>query len=221
GGVRRAQTRGIRRRHRHPPPRLRTGRRRGGPAGGPARRADPSLRDGGEQGSLLRRAPQPGYPRLRRNLTLLRYRFAVARNVKAPLAASFACAAALGLLVVLAFGVEASRHLDVVLFFRVVEHRHSSGGTWADAIATLGNPLPMLGMLAVACAIALLRGRSTDALAAVLVVAGANVTTQLLKVLLAHPRVKAAIGGDPFEPNTFPSGHTTAAASIAIAFAFV
>ena len=138
-----------------------------------------------------------------------------------PLAACFACAAALGLLIVLAFGVDASRHLDGRMFLRLAEHRHSDGGTLADAVANLADPLPLLGMLAVACGIALLRGRSSDALAAVLVVAGANVTTQLLKVLLAHPRVKAAIGGDPFEPNTFPSGHTTAAASLAIACAFV
>jgi len=93
--------------------------------------------------------------------------------------------------------------------------------TPADAIASLGDPLPMLVLLTVACAIALLRGRPRSALAAVLVVVGANVTTQLLKVLLAHPRVKLAISGDPFEPNTFPSGHTTAAASVAVAYAFV
>ena len=39
-----AQTRGVRGRHRHPPPRLGAGRRRRGPARGPARRADPPLR---------------------------------------------------------------------------------------------------------------------------------------------------------------------------------
>ncbi len=111
--------------------------------------------------------------------------------------------------------------MDWRLFLRLAEQRHSNDGTWADSIASLANPLPLLGMLAVACVIALLRGRPADALAAVLVVAGANITTQALKVLLAHPRVRAAIGGDPFEPNTFPSGHTTAAASIAIAYAFV
>ena len=33
-------------------------------AGGPARRADPPLRAGGEQGPLLRRAPQPGHARV-------------------------------------------------------------------------------------------------------------------------------------------------------------
>jgi membrane-associated phospholipid phosphatase len=144
----------------------------------------------------------------------------VARNVKSPLAACFACAVALGFLTLLALGLAAGRHLDVRLFLRLAEDE-PSGGTLADAIASLGDPLPMLAMLAVACAVGLLRGRPRAVLAAVLVVVGANLTTQLLKALLAHPRVKLAIGGDPFEPNTFPSGHTTAAASIAVAYAFV
>jgi membrane-associated phospholipid phosphatase len=144
----------------------------------------------------------------------------VARGVKSPLAACLACAAALGLLTILALGLAAGRHVDVRIFLRLVE-RPPEGGTLADAVASLADPLPMLALLAVACVVALLRGRPSGALAAVLVVAGANVTTQMLKVLLAHPRVKLAIGGDPFEPNTFPSGHTTAAASIAIAYLFV
>ena len=47
-------------RHRHPPPRLRDGRRRGRRARRPARRPDPPLRGRGEQGPRLRRAAQPG-----------------------------------------------------------------------------------------------------------------------------------------------------------------
>jgi len=108
----------------------------------------------------------------------------------------------------------------VRLFLKLAEDE-PRGGNLGDTIASLGDPLPMLAMLAVACGIALLRGRPRGVVAAVLVVVGANVTTQLLKILLAHPRVKLAIGGDPFEPNTFPSGHTTATASIAIAYLFV
>lgn len=144
----------------------------------------------------------------------------MARNVKSPLAASFACAAALGVLTLLALGFAAGRDVDTRLFFRLAEDEPSRG-TLVEAVASLGDLLPMLVMLLIACLIALLRGRPRSALAAVLVVVGANVTTQLLKVLLAHPRVKLAISGDPFEPNTFPSGHTTAAASVAVAYVFV
>ena len=56
------QARGVRRRHRPPPPRLRDGRRRGGRARRPARRPDPPLRSRGQQGPLLRHPPQPDHP---------------------------------------------------------------------------------------------------------------------------------------------------------------
>jgi membrane-associated phospholipid phosphatase len=76
-------------------------------------------------------------------------------------------------------------------------------------------------MLALACGIALWRRSPLDALAAVTVVAGASVTTQVLKVLLAHPRFQPVLGHHQLGPIAFPSGHATAAASIAIAFVFV
>ena len=85
----------------------------------------------------------------------------------------------------------------------------------------LGDPLPLVGFLAVACSIALLRGRPRDALAATLVVAGANLTTQALKAVLAHPRAQTLLGGSGADAVGFPSGHTTAACSIGIAFALV
>jgi len=54
------------------------------------------------------------------------------------------------------------------------------------------------------------------------VVAGANVTTQLLKVVLEHTRNKAWEHGFSMPWSTsFPSGHTTAAASIAVALLLV
>jgi membrane-associated phospholipid phosphatase len=145
----------------------------------------------------------------------------VAENVKLPLVACFACVVGLALLAFFALGIDAGRHLDTRLFLRLVEDRPFEGGRPPNAIATLANPLPVLAMLAGACVIALLRRRPSDALAALLVAIGANLTTQLLKFALAHPRVQAAIGANPFEANSFPSGHTTAAASVAIAYAFV
>jgi membrane-associated phospholipid phosphatase len=43
----------------------------------------------------------------------------------------------------------------------------------------------------------------------------------VLKVALAHPRVQSVLGDHQLGPVAFPSGHATAATSIAIAFAFV
>ena len=57
--------------------------------------------------------------------------------------------------------------------------------------------------------------------AAVVVVAGANLTTQVLKVALAHPRYQPILGAHQLGSIAFPSGHTTAATSIAVAFALV
>ena len=58
--------------------------------------------------------------------------------------------------------------------------------------------------------------------AAIVVVAGANLTTQVLKAVLEHARCKAFEHGIQLPwPNSFPSGHTTAAASIAVALLLV
>jgi membrane-associated phospholipid phosphatase len=141
--------------------------------------------------------------------------------VKWPAAAALACATALGLLALLVYGADAFHHADLRAFTELSAHHHSRGGDLAEAIAVLADPLPLLGFLAVACAIALLRGRPRDALAATLVVAGANITTQALKVVLAHPRAQTLLGGSGAAEVGFPSGHTTAACSIGIAFALV
>jgi len=144
----------------------------------------------------------------------------VTRSVKAPLAAWIACAGALVGLALVAYGIDAAQRADATLLTKFIA-RDGTFGSLADPIAHLGDPLPLLLMLAGACAIALWRGRRLDAAAAVAVVAGANLTTQLLKVALAHPRFQSVLGHDQLGPVAFPSGHSTAAASIAIAFLFV
>jgi membrane-associated phospholipid phosphatase len=145
----------------------------------------------------------------------------VARSAKAPLAAWIACAGALVLLVLFAYGIDAAQRADATLLANFIAHRGSGVGLLAELIAPLADPLPLLLMLACACGIALRRGRPLDAAAAVTVVAGANLTTQILKVALAHPRFQMVLGHDQPAAVAFPSGHATAAASIAIAFAFV
>jgi membrane-associated phospholipid phosphatase len=141
-------------------------------------------------------------------------------RVKAPLAAWIACATALVGLALVAYGIDAAQRADATLLERFIV----DGARFypsADFIAHLGDPLPLLVMLAAACAIALWRGRPLAAAAAIAVVAGANLTTQVLKIALAHPRFQSVLGHDQLGPVAFPSGHATAAASIAIAFLFV
>jgi membrane-associated phospholipid phosphatase len=76
-----------------------------------------------------------------------------------------------------------------------------------------GTTLVSLVLVCVAAAaIGVLRRRLDVAVGAALLVIGANLTTQLLKTRLDRPNL------DDFPaPNSFPSGHTTAAASVAFA----
>jgi membrane-associated phospholipid phosphatase len=115
----------------------------------------------------------------------------------------------------------------------------STHGQWLDAAALAGNGIGRARIddlvdtvlnaitvvsLAVATAvvgfIALARRRVAVGLGAVLLIVGANLTTQLLKQALARPELgvdveRAAAG------NSLPSGHTTVAASVAVALMLV
>jgi membrane-associated phospholipid phosphatase len=144
----------------------------------------------------------------------------VAKRVGAPLAAWIACAVALVLLALVAYGIDVAQRADATLLNRFITDGARLYSP-ADVVAHFGDPLPLLAMLACACAIALWRGKPLDAAAAVTVVAGANLTTQVLKVALAHPRFQSVLGSNQLGPVAFPSGHATAAASIAVAFLFV
>jgi membrane-associated phospholipid phosphatase len=141
------------------------------------------------------------------------------QRAKAPLAACLGCALALVALTYLAYEVGPGVRLDAHLLDDVSEHQVTLGGL-ANALVHLGDPLAVLLLAAVACGLALLRGSRRDALAALVVVAGANLTTQALKVVLAHPRYQPLLGWHQPSAEAFPSGHTTAAASVAIAFLF-
>jgi membrane-associated phospholipid phosphatase len=79
-----------------------------------------------------------------------------------------------------------------------------------------GTSLLSISVVAVvAAAIGLLRRRVDLAVAAGVLVLGANLTTQVLKAQLVRPPL-----GDP-APNSLPSGHTTAAVSVAFALVLV
>jgi membrane-associated phospholipid phosphatase len=143
------------------------------------------------------------------------------RNVKAPLLAALACAIAIAALAVAAYSIGPVKGLDLRILWRL---RHEEGPLHALAavLVDLGDLGALLALLAAICAGGLWLGRRRQVLAAVIVVAGANLTTQLLKGALAHVRHRAAAHGvDLPWPNSFPSGHTTAAASIAVALLLV
>ncbi|MEU7975311.1 phosphatase PAP2 family protein [Micromonospora sp. NPDC049089] len=116
---------------------------------------------------------------------------------------------------------------------------HSEIGQWVDTVALTGNrigqdtidgpvdkilnAMSVVSLLAATATIgfiALIRGRIALAITATLLIAGANVTTQLLKYGLNRPDYgvdpeRAAVG------NSLPSGHATVAASVAVALMLV
>ncbi|MEV4483283.1 phosphatase PAP2 family protein [Micromonospora coxensis] len=116
---------------------------------------------------------------------------------------------------------------------------HTGTGQWLDTVALTGNRIgqdridelvnrilnamsvvSLLATTAVIGFIALIRGRKALALAATLLIAGANVTTQVLKHVIDRP----ALGIDPERDavgNSLPSGHATIAASVALALILV
>lgn len=143
------------------------------------------------------------------------------RNVKAPLLAAFACAVAIVPLGVVSYAYDPAQSLDRRVFFDL-RRESGLGHTLSAAFVNLGDLAALLVMLAAVCAIGLAFGRRREVLTAVVLVAGANVSTQLLKVVLEHTRNKAWEHGLSMPwSNSFPSGHTTAAASIAVALLLV
>ncbi|MEV4713919.1 phosphatase PAP2 family protein [Micromonospora sp. NPDC049374] len=116
---------------------------------------------------------------------------------------------------------------------------HTEIGQWIDTVALTGNrigrdhieepvdrilnAMSVVSLLAVTVMIgfiALIRGRVALAVAATLLIAGANVTTQLLKYGLSRPDYGIDLER-AFVGNSLPSGHTTVAGSVAVALVLV
>jgi membrane-associated phospholipid phosphatase len=145
----------------------------------------------------------------------------MAPRVRSAVLAAIACALAIAPLAVIAYSWGPFQHVDLGILI----HLHREEGpihALAAALVNLGDLVALLVLLGVVCAIGLHYGRRREVLAGVVVIAGANLTTQLLKTTLEHARHKAFQHGIELPwPNSFPSGHTTAAASIAVALLFV
>src|SRR5262245_53146431 len=140
-------------------------------------------------------------------------------RVKGPLAACAACALGVLVLGALVYGFGPVERIDGKLFLHLAADPFSRTHEAAELVARLADPLPLLVMLVAVCLLGLSWGGRREAVAAVAVVAGASVTTQILKGLLAHPRYQPYTGLNQPWSDAYPSGHTTAAASIGIALA--
>ena len=142
-------------------------------------------------------------------------------SIKRPVAGCLGCVGALILLALLAYKVGPFERLDASVVSRLAMYRESSIGAVARFFVHLADPLPQLALGVLACLLALRWGRPRRAIAAVALLAGANLTTQVLKVVLTHPRYEPILGYRQIWPNSFPSGHSTAAMAMALAFALI
>lgn len=92
----------------------------------------------------------------------------------------------------------------------------------ARFIAGLCDAGPYLFLSTITLLIAAVRRRPRLALASGAILLGANVTTELLKLVLAHPRDASLLGGvRPVGSNSWPSGHATAAMALALSVILV
>lgn len=89
-------------------------------------------------------------------------------------------------------------------------------GPLAEGIVHLADPAVFLLFAGGLVVVALVRHRPRLALAVSLILLGANVTTQFLKPALAVPRFADLLAGAQVEPASWPSGHSTAAMSLAL-----
>lgn len=140
----------------------------------------------------------------------------MSRTVRRLFAAAALCLFALAPLALAAYSIAPTRDLDVSLLARLGEWEDGPLFPLAHALSRLCQPGPFLVLVAILLGVGLLCGRRRQiAIAAVLLI-GANLTTLVLKHLLEHQRFSPDLAFQPWA-DSFPSGHTTAAVSLAAA----
>jgi membrane-associated phospholipid phosphatase len=143
------------------------------------------------------------------------------RDVRTPILGSILSALMLVPVALLAYSVGPTARLDRSILARLDRPEGSQGHELASLVAHLSDPLPFVVMLGAIVLVGLAARRSRETVAALALVAGANLTTQLLKHLLQHSRFDIQYGLHQPLSEAFPSGHATAAASLAVALLLV
>ncbi|MEE1650883.1 phosphatase PAP2 family protein [Brachybacterium sp. J144] len=127
---------------------------------------------------------------------------------------ALASAAAVWVLARAAVGTASGQRMDQLILSGAQAHEGRLAEYAQIAILSVSAPA-VIALLAIAAVLVLLRRRGDLLLPIGLVVLGANVTTQVLKHLVI---TREALGpGIEITPNSFPSGHTTLAATALVA----
>jgi membrane-associated phospholipid phosphatase len=132
-----------------------------------------------------------------------------------------ACAAGALLVWIATFHVLLAARMDEATLRGFMGLRGPRTERLAEITSSLADPRPFAALTVALVCLALARGRPRHALTVAIVLAGANVTTQLLKPALAHPRLETLTLPNGIEVASWPSGHTTAAMSLALCLVLV
>jgi membrane-associated phospholipid phosphatase len=127
-----------------------------------------------------------------------------------------ACALLFGFVLAAAYGWGPGRSLDLLGLTGFVSANQGWLQTAAARVARLGDPAQVVLLTGVLAGLAVARGRPRVALVILALIGATSVSSQLLKELLAYPR-EAPFLDQVVGPEAFPSGHATAAMSLALA----
>jgi membrane-associated phospholipid phosphatase len=140
----------------------------------------------------------------------------VDRRPSIPLLVALACALAMGVIALIAFGSPGAHERDSAMLqaFVGLDQPHVRGRV--TLVAHLVDPAPYaLGGLALV-GVALLRGMRWRAVSVALLLVVTGASTQVVKQLLAQPRFEPWLGSEQIGATAWPSGHATAAMTLAL-----
>jgi membrane-associated phospholipid phosphatase len=134
----------------------------------------------------------------------------------AALGAVFCALAVVGLMLVV-YDLPGPQRLDATALHGFTTLEGGFFGKVALAVVMVGGIVP-LGLLLIPLYVWGGRwGRRAETVAAIAIVVLANLTTEVMKIVLAHPRFQPILGPDQINAASFPSGHATSAMSMAVA----
>ena len=138
------------------------------------------------------------------------------RRPTVPLLVALACLLALALTGVLALASPGVHERDAAMLHGFVALDRPRVHGAVDVLARLADPLPYgaVGLALVAVALARRLVWRAGAVVALLAVTGAS--TQIVKHVVAQPRFEVWLGADQIGPAAWPSGHSTAAMTLAL-----
>lgn len=142
-------------------------------------------------------------------------------TAREPLLAAATCFLGFAAVVACAYAIAPLGRLDASALHGLMELSGPASNAVGDPIVHSADPLPVVVILTALLAWGWSLGRHREALAALALVAGANLIGLALKTALAHPRYHAILGANQVGADAYPSGHAVTAMSVALAAVLV